>query len=98
VTGRDRPDRASAKALGQCLKLDLRSVSIELDAPQPHIVGHAVDGRRTSPCQCRLHVPLDGHRLALVVRDRASEIDVRFERGLPLRNFAPAWQTRARAL
>jgi 4'-phosphopantetheinyl transferase len=81
---------AYAKALGQGLNLDLQSFSVELDAAQPRIVEHAADGDRPSACQCRLHVPLDGYQLALVVRDVGAEIDVRFAWGLPLRQFAPA--------
>ena len=80
---------AYAKALGQGLNLDLQSFSVELGAAQPRIVEHAADGSRPSSSQCRLHVPLAGYRLALVVREFASEIDVRFARGLPLQRFAP---------
>ena len=80
---------AYAKALGQGLNLDLQSFSVELDAAQPRIVEHAPDGSRPSTCRCRLHVPLPGYRLALVVRDATTEIDVRLARGLPLRHFTP---------
>jgi 4'-phosphopantetheinyl transferase len=80
---------AYAKALGQGLNLDLQSFSVVLDAAQPRIVEHAADGNRSSACQCRLHVPLPGYRLALVVRDAAAGIEVSLARGLPLRQFTP---------
>jgi 4'-phosphopantetheinyl transferase len=79
---------AFVKAIGQGLNLDLQSFSVVLDAAQPRIVEHLADGSRPSACQCRLHVPLPGYRLALVVRDVAA-IDVRLARGLPLRPFTP---------
>lgn len=80
---------AYAKALGQGLNLDLQSFSVVLDAAQPYIVEHAADGSRPSAWPCRLHVPLPGYRLALVVRDAAAGIDMRLAHGLPTEHFTP---------
>lgn len=81
---------AYVKALGHGLGHDLRAFSVSLDAAAPSIIEHADGSDRVAPCRCWLDAPTPDFRLALVVRDASTPVEVHIAGGFPSWPGAPA--------